>query len=228
MKTTIFKREIKTFVKRQRKLSIKQQKAYDEGCKKFLLSPDMLFDFNTIFSRNNEKILEIGFGDGENLWQQAQKNPDCDYVGIEVHEPGVAELMYQLIENNIHNVRIIQFDAVKIIEKFPDNIFSRVNIYFPDPWPKKKHHKRRLINPHFVNLLKNKLIENGIIHCATDWENYAEQMMEVLTNTEGLKNCRNDHQFVDNKQLKLRINTRFEKRGVDLGHVVRDILFFKI
>lgn len=225
----IFKREIKSFVKRQRRITSRLQEAYDLAWPKFgVIVSDEKLNLDTIYGRRAPTVCEIGFGHGDTLLPMAIENPDCDYLGIEVHEPGIAVVMSGIVENNLTNIRVIQNDAVKILHDFiPDNSFSRVHIYFPDPWPKKKHHKRRIIQPEFIELLRQKLKEGGVIHCATDWEDYAKHMMLVLSNAPGFKNCIGENQFADNKVLKLRSNTKFEKRGIKLGHGVWDLLFQK-
>ncbi|MCX7121293.1 MAG: tRNA (guanosine(46)-N7)-methyltransferase TrmB [Gammaproteobacteria bacterium] len=225
----IIKREIKSFVKRQRRITARLQNAHDLAWPQFGLTvSDEKLNLNEIFNRDAEKICEIGFGHGDTLLPMAIHNLDKDYLGIEVHVPGIANVMMGIIENNLSNVRVIQNDAVKILENnIPDHSLSRVHIYFPDPWPKKKHHKRRIIQPEFVQLLRQKLIVGGVIHCATDWEEYAKHMMSVLSSADGFKNMIADHQYADNETLKLRANTKFEKRGVKLGHGVWDLVFVK-
>lgn len=227
MKTSIFPREIKSFVRRQRRITQRLQNAMDIAWPQYGIAiTDEPFNLNVVFARSAEKILEIGFGLGDTILSMAIRNPNSDYLGIEVHEPGVAAVMLGIIENNLTNIRVIQSDAVKVLqEKIPDNTFSRIHIYFPDPWQKKRHHKRRIIQADFVELLRHKLIDGGVIHCATDWENYAHHMMAVLSQNTGLKNVIDDNQFADNEQLQLRANTKFEKRGVKLGHGVWDLLF---
>lgn len=222
-------REIKSFVKRQRRLTTRQEKALSYGWPEFgiTVSEDVL-SLDTAFKRSAPKICEIGFGHGDTLIPMAKNNPACDYLGIEVHEPGVAATLLQIIEQDIKNIRIIENDAVKVIQNhIPDNTFSRVHIYFPDPWHKKRHHKRRLIQADFIELIRQKLCVGGVIHCATDWENYATHMMSVLSENTGLKNCIGDHLYADNATLKLRDNTKFERRGLKLGHGVWDLLFTK-
>jgi len=220
-------REIKSFVRRQRRLTPRLEKALAFGWPKFGIEmADEKLNLDKIFGRHADKILEIGFGHGDTLIPMAIANPDKDYLGIEVHEPGVAAVMLGMIENNLTNIRVIQNDAVKMIRDFiPDHTFSRIHIYFPDPWPKKKHHKRRIIQADFVEILRQKLGDKGIIHCATDWEDYAKQMMTVLSANPGLKNIIDENQFADNKTVQLRANTKFEKRGTKLGHGVWDLLF---
>lgn len=225
---TIFKREIKTFVRRQRKIPLRLQKAMKAmwPCYGLDIISNEKLNLDLIFGRQNKKILEIGFGQGDTLLPMAIENIDCDYLGIEVHEPGIAVVMLSIQENNLKNIRVIKNDAVKILqENISNNTFSHIHIYFPDPWPKLKHHKRRIIQAEFVELLREKLCIDGIIHCATDWENYAEQMMKILSANKHLKNCSGENQFADNKKLQLRANTKFEKRGVKLGHGVWDLVF---
>src|SRR3989338_6980608 len=201
-----FKREIKTFVRRQRHLTTHQEKAMTEAWPQWGVgNPEALLSFEKLFSRSVPVIVEIGFGSGDTLIPMAKANPDKNYLGIEVHEPGIAAVMMQLLEQSITNVRVIRQDAVMIFEKYiPDNSLSRIHIYFPDPWPKKKHHKRRLLNPDFVKVLTNKLHRDGAIHCATDWEHYAMQMMRVFSAETRLKNRMGESQFADNSRLLLR------------------------
>ena len=230
MNTIIFPRTIKSFVKRHRKLTPHQATIFDAAWKRFgvdVPASDFL-DLNANFGRSAPKIAEIGFGHGDTLLSMSIANPQCDYVGIEVHAPGVAAVLTEITQKNTTNVRVIQHDAVDVLEKhIPDETFSRIHIYFPDPWHKKKHHKRRMIQPPFVELLVRKLAVGGIIHSATDWENYAQHMMRVLSAAPGLVNVIGENQFADNAALQLRVNTKFEKRGVRLGHAVWDLLFMK-
>lgn len=233
MKTSIFKREVKSFVRRQRRLTTRLEKALAEGWPKFgvVLSdnPDEKINLDALFGRQAKTVLEIGFGHGDTLLPMAKANPDCNYLGVEVHEPGIAAVMCGVIEDNLQNIRVIQNDAVKMLhERIPDNSFSRIHIYFPDPWPKLRHHKRRIIQADFVELLRHKLCDGGVIHCATDWQNYAEHMMSVLSANAGFKNMMGDQQFADNKTVQLRANTKFEMRGVKLGHGVWDLVFVKV
>lgn len=227
--TPIKLREVKSFVRRHRRLTENQEKLFETLWPTVgLAAPTEKFDFTAIFGRSSEKICEIGFGHGDTISVMAKNNPDKDYVGIEVHEPGVAELLQYITDHHLKNVRIISDDAVKIFENhIPDNTFSRIHIYFPDPWPKKKHHKRRLVSSDFVSVLTQKLAPGGFIHCATDWQHYAEQMMSVLSAADALKNAVGEHLYADNQALQLRANTKFERRGMKLGHGVWDLLFYK-
>jgi len=220
-------REIKSFVRRQRRLTTNQEKLFETVWPAVqVVADDSLWDLTALFGRSSEKICEIGFGHGDTISVMAKNNPDKDYLGIEVHEPGVAELMQYIVDHDLKNVRIVSSDAVKVFEKnIPDASLSRIHIYFPDPWHKKRHHKRRLISEKFVNIMVKKLAPGGVIHCATDWENYAIQMMTVLTACPLLQNQMGDHCYADNTNGALRANTKFERRGVNLGHGVWDLLF---
>lgn len=226
-------REVKSFVRRQRRLTQRLEAAMEAlwpqyGVEIESAQNNTSLDMKTLFGRDAETILEIGFGHGDTLLPMAKANPDKNYLGIEVHEPGVAAVMAGMLENTLTNIRVIQYDAVKILQDFiKDPTFSRVHIYFPDPWQKKRHHKRRIIQPDFVALLCAKLTKEGVIHCATDWENYAEHMMAVLSDNPQLKNTMGDGQFADNATLHLRANTKFEMRGVKMGHGVWDLVFAK-
>lgn len=223
-------REIKSFVRRQRRLTSRQEKAMNYAWPEFGIEiKEGPLSLDTTFDRTAPKICEIGFGHGDTLIPMAKHNPDQDYLGIEVHEPGVAATLFQVIENDIKNIRVIQHDAVAVLrDHTPDNTFSRVHIYFPDPWHKKRHHKRRLIQPDFIELIRQKLCIGGVIHCATDWENYAQHMMSVLSENKGFKNCIGENEYADNETLHLREHTKFERRGLKLGHGVWDLLFEKV
>lgn len=229
MTTSIFKRTVKSFARRQRRLTPRLEKAMDAAWPQFGVEiPDHLLNLEKLFGNTAPVICEIGFGHGDTLIPMALANPDKNYLGIEVHEPGIAAVMQLIIEHAIKNIRIIQNDAVKIMqEHIPDHALSRVHIYFPDPWPKKRHHKRRIIQAEFVQLLRQKLSDGGAVHCATDWENYAQHMMAILSDAPGFTNAMGDNQYADNAQLQLRTNTKFEKRGVKLGHGVWDVVFMK-
>jgi len=225
----IFKREIKSFSKRQRKLTLRQQAALSHCSERYGVElSDQQIDLNALFGRNAPCVLEIGFGHGESLWKMAKANPDKNYLAIEVHTPGIASLFIQMLENDVHNIRVIEGDAIAALHSnIPNHSLSRVQIFFPDPWQKKRHHKRRIIQPQFVQLLRDKLCDGGILHCATDWKDYAEHMMAVLSEAPGFKNVVGDGLFADNAQLQLRPTTKFEQRGIKLGHGVWDLLFLK-
>ena len=184
-------------------------------------------DLNVLFQRNNPKIIEIGFGMGTATWQIAKNNPENDYLAIEVHSPGVGSLLMSINQHTINNIKIIQHDAIDVLKNMiPDNSIAGFHIYFPDPWPKKRHHKRRIIQAGLVNRLTQKLIPNGYIHLATDWEEYAIWMIDVLSQHTSLVNCATDGSvYID--RPKFRPLTKFEQRGINLGHKVWDIMYKK-
>jgi len=179
-------------------------------------------DLDRAFGRNAPMVLEIGFGMGEATVSIAQAHPEVNYVGIEVHTPGVGALLRRLAELGIDNVRIIQHDAVEVLEHMIGNrTLDGVHIFFPDPWPKKRHHKRRLIQPGFVELLTRRMKAGAILHVATDWEDYAQHILAVLTAEPLLENTAPGYAA----RPTIRPLTKFEGRGLTLGHKVWDIIF---
>lgn len=218
-------RPIRSFVLRQGRVSRAQQAAHENLMPKYGIpfSQDKL-DLDEIFGRHAPRILEIGFGMGESTAQIASSNPDKDYLALEVHTPGVGSLLKQIEGMGLQNIRIIQHDAVEVLEKMiPDCSLSGVHIYFPDPWPKKRHHKRRLIQASFVSLICGKLESGGYIHAATDWEEYAEHILAVMNAEPLLANTAENYA----EKPAWRPLTKFEERGIRLGHPVHDILFRK-
>ena len=222
-------RHIRSFVLRQGRVSNAQQRYYDDMMARigvpYVAAPH---DLATVFGRSAEqapKILEIGFGMGETSATIAKANPQNDYLGIEVHTPGVGSLCKLVAEESISNQRIVQHDAVEVLrDMIVPGALSGVHIFFPDPWPKARHHKRRLIQPPLVALLASRLKPGGYIHCATDWENYAEQMLAVLSAEPLLENTASTS---DGYALRpdYRPLTKFEQRGLRLGHGVWDVIF---
>lgn len=214
---------IRSFVLRQGRVSSAQQRYHETMMAKVGVpySPTPI-DLNTLFGRQAPKILEIGFGMGETSAHIAEAHPENDYLGIEVHTPGVGSLCKLIAERGINNQRIIQHDAVEVLRDMiaPDSL-AGVHIFFPDPWPKKRHHKRRLIQAPFVALLASRLQVGGYVHCATDWEEYAQQMLEVLTGETLLENTAADFA----PRPAYRPLTKFEQRGLRLGHGVWDLVF---
>ena len=205
-----------------------QQKAFDAHWSQHGLAIEAgPIDPRAIFGRESELVLEIGFGMGASLVEMAKAAPQTDFIGIEVHLPGIGKLFHLMQEQGVENIRAYCDDAVEVLQRcIADASLSRIQIYFPDPWHKKKHHKRRLIQPDFVQLLRAKLKPGGMIHLATDWEHYAEQMMEVMSAAEGFENCAEPYCFAERPDY--RPITKFERRGERLGHGVWDILFRKI
>jgi len=200
--------------------------ALDNHWDKYCLDPNADYDFSQVFGRTAPLIVEIGFGSGDSLAKMAAANPDKDYIGIEVHRPGVGHLMLLLDQLGLTNVRIYCHDAIEIIErKIADNSLAGVHLFFPDPWPKKKHHKRRIVRPSFVELLTRKLQPGGYFHAATDWQNYAENMLEVLSADSGISNTSDTGDYCERPEY--RPLTKFEQRGIRLGHGVWDLVFRK-
>lgn len=218
-------RAIRSFVLRQGRVSNAQRRAHEILLPKYGIPfTENLLDLDKIFGRNAPKFLEIGFGMGETTAAIAQAHPQNDYLAIEVHTPGVGSLLKQIEELGLTNLRIIQHDAVEVLQRMlPPACFDGVHIFFPDPWPKARHHKRRLIQPEFIALLCQHLKPGGYIHAATDWENYAEQILQVLCNEPQLANSAADYA----PRPEYRPLTKFEQRGLRLGHGVWDLVFRK-
>ncbi len=218
------KREhIRSFVLRQGRVTQAQQRHHHEGMPLWGISyRPVLLDLDLVFGRAAPKILEIGFGMGETTAAIAAAHPENDYLGIEVHTPGVGGLLKEIAERNLTNIRIVQHDAVEVLRAMiPLASLAGVHVFFPDPWPKKRHHKRRLLQPALVQLLAERLAPGGTLHCATDWEEYAQQMLEVLGAESLLGNTAADFAA----RPAYRPQTKFESRGLRLGHGVRDVLF---
>jgi len=198
----------------------------DHHWEKYGLDPAVNHDFAAIFGRHAPLLVEIGFGNGESLARMASENPDRDYIGIEVHRPGVGHLMMKLAESGLTNVRIFCHDAIDILEqRIADQSLSGIHLFFPDPWPKKRHHKRRIVRPSFVKLIVRKLKPGGYFHAATDWQNYAESMLAELSAEKDLINASKTEDYCDRPAY--RPLTKFERRGEGLGHAIRDLIFFK-
>jgi tRNA (guanine-N7-)-methyltransferase len=218
-------RKVRSFVLRQGRFTDAQQRAFDELWPRFGLDySGTLRDFDAAFGRSAKRILEIGFGNGQALRHSTQLDPARDHIGIEVHAPGVGRLLNALAEDNAGNVRLYHHDAVEVLQhEIADGTLDEVRIYFPDPWHKKRHHKRRLINDAFAALLVRKLASDGRLHLATDWQDYAEQMWDVLETTAGLSNTAGPRGHV--ARPAWRPQTHFETRGQNLGHGVWDLLY---
>lgn len=181
-------------------------------------------DLDQLFGRHAPRTLEIGFGNGEHLLERALAQPERDFLGVEVHRPGVGHLLLAAGRAELRNLRVIAHDAVEVLQQqIPEASLDEVQVLFPDPWPKTRHHKRRLVQPSFVALVASRLKPGGRLHLATDWEPYAQVMLEVLNGCDALRNCSAGGGYAD--QVMPRATTRFERRGQRLGHRVRDLLF---
>ncbi|AWL10813.1 tRNA (guanine(46)-N(7))-methyltransferase [Saliniradius amylolyticus] len=224
----IYKRKIRSFVTREGRLTKGQAKALETYWPTMGLEyAQGMQDLTQAFDQEGPVVLEIGFGMGHSLVQMAADAPDTNFIGIEVHRPGVGACLMEAERQDVSNLRIYQHDAVEVLENcIPDASLSRVQIYFPDPWHKKRHHKRRIVQPAFVQTLRKKLKVGGHLHLATDWENYAEHMLEVMQDAEGYQNLSDSSDYVPKPDY--RPETKFERRGQRLGHGVWDLLFERV
>jgi tRNA (guanine-N7-)-methyltransferase len=220
-------RAIRSFVLRQGRLTGAQARALDELRPRYVLPlTDEIVDLEGVFGREADRVLEIGFGNGDALLAAALAQPERDFIGVEVHGPGVGRLLKGASVAGIDNLRVFQDDAVQVLTRAigPETLVE-VRIFFPDPWPKKKHHKRRLVQPAFVALVHRALRAGGRLHLATDWPAYADHMLEVLDAAAGYRNLAGAGYFVERPDSRPR--THFEQRGVRLGHPVHDLIFEK-
>lgn len=217
------RRPVRSYVLRGGRTGSGQRRALESLGPRFLLpwAPQPA-DWTAVFGRHAPRVLEIGFGMGAATAAIAEARPETDFIGIEVHEAGVGALLKLIGERDLHNLRIIQHDAVEVLATMiPHRSLAGIHIYFPDPWPKKRHHKRRLIQPAFVATLADRLAPGGYLHCATDWQPYAQQMLEVLGAEAQLANTAADFA----PRPSWRPMTKFEARGLHQGHGVWDLLF---
>lgn len=222
-----YKRKVRSFVLRTGRLSDFQRNMMNEYWPIYGLSHQTEpFDFKKIYGNDKPVILEIGFGMGKSLVEMAEQNPDKNYLGIEVHTPGVGACIAYAVEKKVKNLRVICHDATEILRDcIADGSLAGLQLFFPDPWHKAKHHKRRIVQPHFVQTVCQKLANQGFIHMATDWENYAEQMLDVLQNNPQLRNTSSTKDYIPRPES--RPLTKFEQRGHRLGHGVWDLYFIK-
>ena len=221
-------RKVRSFVLREGRLTAGQQKALDALWPRFGLERAAgVLDVQQVFGRDAPRVLEIGYGMGHSLVQMAAAEPDKDFIGIEVHRPGVGALLMAIEESGVTNLRSYCDDAVEILEQcIADASLSRVQLYFPDPWHKKKHHKRRIVQPVWVQLVQRKLAPGGVLHMATDWQDYADHMLAVMQAESGWQNLAEDQGF--SVRPGWRPETKFERRGARLGHGVWDLLYQKL
>jgi tRNA (guanine-N7-)-methyltransferase len=215
-------RPIRSFVRRTGRLTPSQQRAIDELWSTYgVESATGSLDFGQVFGRRAPVVLEIGFGNGETLVQQARANPDLNYLGIEVHVPGVGHCLLAARDAGIGNLRLIAEDAVDVLQRqVPAASLRRINLYFPDPWPKKRHHKRRIVQPSFLNLCADRLEPGGSLHIATDWANYAEHIDQMLAACDRFT-CTERREHGGDAPLD-RPLTKFERRGLGKGHRIHD------
>ncbi len=220
-------RRIRSFVLREGRLTKGQQRSLDLFWPTMGLEHQaMPYDMKAVFGREADLVLEIGFGMGKSLVQMAKAAPDKDFIGIEVHKPGVGACLGEAETEGVKNLRVFEHDAIEILnDSIADNSLSTVQLFFPDPWHKKRHHKRRIVQAEFAQLLRRKLKIGGVFHMATDWENYAEHMLEVMKVAEGYSNLSETNDYVPRPEH--RPLTKFENRGVNLGHGVWDLMFRK-
>lgn len=220
-------RLVRSFVRREGRLTPAQARALEELYPVYGLEhPGPLLEPAALFCRDAPLTLEIGFGNGEALLAEAAAHPERDYLGIEVHRPGVGRVLNQLRERDLENVRVICADAVEVLgDRLPAGCLDACWIFFPDPWPKKRHHKRRLVQAPFLGLLADKLRPGGIVHAATDWTDYAEWMREALDASPALQNTASAGEFAGRPAW--RPETRFERRGQARGHEVYDLIYRK-
>jgi tRNA (guanine-N7-)-methyltransferase len=224
---TVRHRRIRSFVRRPGRITASQQRALEALWPRYGIdyreAPVALED---IFARCAPRVLDIGFGDGEALVTMAARSPDVDFLGVEVHEPGIGHLLVLLERTRLTNVRVIRRDVVDVIEHMlQQERFAVVNIFFPDPWPKKRHHKRRLINDAFVTRLAEILDPGGLLHIATDWHPYAQWILEVMERAGRFEPCAYPPEAL--RRLAERPPTKFERRGEKLGHTVSDFFYLR-
>jgi len=222
-----YMRKIRSFVKREGRMTNRQQTAIDTLWETMGVDyQEKMLDFNALFGREAPVVLEIGFGMGKSLIEMAKNAPEKNFLGIEVHGPGVGACLADAGEAGVTNLRVMNHDAVEVLEfMIPDQGLATFQLYFPDPWHKARHHKRRIVQPAFIENMRPKLAIGGVIHMATDWENYAEHMLEVLQAATDFKNT-SETDYAPRPDW--RPLTKFENRGNNLGHGVWDLLFERV
>jgi len=222
------RRAIRSFVLRTGRMTPSQKDAYETLWPQFGISIEQgRQDIAALFGRSAQTVLEIGFGMGDSLVEMAYNAPETNFIGVEVHRPGVGRLLRLASEQKLSNIRVYAEDAIEVLKcGIPDASLDRLHLFFPDPWHKKKHHKRRIVQPEFMRLVTAKVKAGGVFHAATDWANYAEHMMQVLSETSGWENLAGGGQF--SPKPDYRPSTKFEARGERLGHAVWDLLFKRL
>jgi tRNA (guanine-N7-)-methyltransferase len=220
------KTRIRSFILRQGRTTVGQKRAIATLWETYCLSPNQTFEAKTVFNNSAPVIMEIGFGKGDSLAKMAAKNPEKNFIGIDVHKPGVGHLMHLLATQKLTNVRIFHHDAIEILEKcIHDHALAGIQLFFPDPWHKRRHHKRRIVSPYFMDLITQKLASGGKFHVATDWKHYANEILNTLNaHTEFInQDSKNGYcKCPENRPI-----TKFEQRGLRLGHGIWDLIFSK-
>ena len=220
-------RAVRSFVRRAGRLTGAQRQAVERHWPAFGLEPSGVLDFSAVFGRSAKCSMEIGFGMGDALVELAAATPERDFLGVEVHEPGIGRVLRGISESSLANVRIVRGDAVDLLRHhIADHSLDTVLVFFPDPWPKKRHHKRRLIQPAFVALLAGKLSAGGRLHLATDWQDYALHIRDVVNADQRFRNLAADGGF--SPRPATRPVTKFEARGTRLGHGVWDLVYERV
>ena len=222
-------RHIRSFAMRRGHITQGQRRAFEQWFPAFGVPyGNAPLDFTIVFGRRAPTVLEIGFGMGETTAAIAQSRPDIDFLGIEVFTAGVGALLKRIDEMQLTNVRIVHHDAVEVVrDMIPPDSLAGVHVYFPDPWQKKRHHKRRLIAQPFVGMLASRIVRGGYLHCATDWEDYAQQMLDVLAHEPQLANSADGYSPTSANPLCHRPTTKFHARGERLGHGTWDLVFLR-
>lgn len=218
-------RAIRSFVLRTGRMTAAQSEALEANWAQFGLELEQgLIAPEELFGRRAELVVEIGFGMGDSLLEMALADPGRDFIGIEVHTPGVGRLLASASEHGLSNLRVYRADAIAVLNQcFPPQSIDRLQLYFPDPWPKKRHHKRRIVQQSFLDLLSTRLKSGASLHIATDWQPYAEYCLELLEQQTEWKNSARKSQFIARPEF--RPETKFERRGTQLGHGVWDLIF---
>ena len=215
------KKQINSFVKRSGRLTNAQKKILNskDNNNNFFLGEKNL-NFKELFNNNNKCILDIGFGDGKLLVSTAKKFPEINFIGIEVYDSGIGNILKQISEEKLENIKVSNTDVIIFLESYVEsNCLHGITLFFPDPWPKKKHFKRRIINEYFLELISKKIIKNGFVTIATDWCNYSENIVEIFDKNSNFEKINGIYLF------KKRCLTKFEKRGISLGHRISELSY---
>ena len=221
-------RKIRSFVKREGRMTAGQSMAFESMMPIYGFDyQDQMLDLTGLFGNDHPVTIEIGFGMGASLAEQAESHPDRNFIGIEVHRPGVGALLLRMKEKQLSNIRVISYDAIEVLNHMIANkSLQGLQLFFPDPWHKRKHHKRRIVNQEFADLVAKKLVSGGILHMATDWQDYAKHMLKVMQQAEGWQNCSETNDYVPKPEG--RPVPKFQQRGEGLGRGVWDLMFKRL